>query len=156
MSEPVGNTCPTIDKVIEAIREAYDAATNSLNDFDEPNINDFQSAFMCIKNSLYQLDYLLEDIRNANHKLRDWGNDLESELDDVTRERDSLQNEVDQLELELESASDDHKTEKTELEDRIDSLEKELAQLERTCRTQEIELKDYSILISNLESDYQS
>ena len=88
----IDNTCPKIDEVISAI--------NSV-DWGEDNYWDADRVIE-----------IMEQIRGANSNLRDWGNEM-------CRERDELQKEFDYLEKE-----------KNNLQDEINHYEKQIKELE--------------------------
>lgn len=73
---PVGHTCPHIDNVIGEI-------TNAVKILDD----------------LYHSNGPLEELREENAKLREWGNELVEELEEAEKE-------LDEVRRELESAND--------------------------------------------------
>ena len=96
MAAPVGNTCPDIDRVLKAIKEAYsnaevgfDLAESEANSEEMTEKDDLASLkyyFEEIKDQLYSLDSDLEDLRSANSALRDWGTDLERKVEGLEEE----------------------------------------------------------------------
>jgi predicted nuclease with TOPRIM domain len=95
----ISNTCPKIDEVISAI--------NSVNWGEDS----YWDANRVIE--------IMEEIRKANSDLRDWGNQM-------CRERDELQDEFDYLKRENDKLQDDvndYEKQVIELEHKIDSLE---------------------------------
>ena len=99
----IDHTCPKIDEVISAI--------DSVN-WDEDNYWDAKT-----------VTEIMEKIRKANSDLRDWGNQM-------CRERDELQDQLDDLEKEnknLKSDVDYYEKQVKELENKIYSLEDELS-----------------------------
>lgn len=87
---PVGNTCGNIDRVIEAIREVI-KSNNIINDLvrNEPNQNeldDIRYESDNIDNNLYSLEDMLEELRDANRALRDWGEELVSEYEELEKQ----------------------------------------------------------------------
>ena len=85
MSAPVGHTCPKIDNVIDNIKDAIKEAES------------IQSTL----SDLIGRNDLMEKIRDANATLREWGEGLESELEEMTSERDSLQEELEAAQAEI-------------------------------------------------------
>ena len=95
----IDNTCPKIDEVISAIESVS---------WDEDNYWDAKT-----------VTEIMEKIRKANSDLRDWGNQM-------CRERDELQDQYDDLEKEnknLKSDIDYYVKKVKELESEIYSLE---------------------------------
>ena len=99
---PVGNTCPIIDDVVSYIEHFREEFSNEDNDID------FHFALG-----------VMEDIRSANLELRNWGNDLYQELEELKKERDNLIDELNDSEEELERAN----SKIDELEDFIIKIE---------------------------------
>jgi predicted nuclease with TOPRIM domain len=98
----IDNTCPKINEVISAI--------DSVN-WDEDSYWDAKT-----------VTEIMEKIRKANSDLRDWGNQM-------CRERDELQDEFDDLKKENDKLQDEvnyYQKEVKELENKIDTLEDEL------------------------------
>jgi predicted nucleic acid-binding Zn-ribbon protein len=86
---PVGNTCPLIDQVIFLI--------NDLSNYDTSVDDDKIDMQYDIKDA----NNLLEKIRSANSSLRDWGNELYSEKEDLEKQVSDLTDEVTNLKDEL-------------------------------------------------------
>lgn len=98
----IDNTCPKIDEVISAI----------------VSVNWDEDSYWDVK----ILTEIMEKIRKANSDLRDWGNQ-------IYRERNELQDQLDDLEKEnkkLKSDVDYYENKVEKLENKIDSLEDEL------------------------------
>jgi uncharacterized coiled-coil DUF342 family protein len=101
-TEPVGNTCPLIDRVLEFLNHI------EFDDQDDFNGKDIDENIA-----------LLEEIRDANSKLRDWGNENAKQADELEEERNDLQKKVKELEEEVE----DYKNEIEDLEKQIEELQ---------------------------------
>lgn len=99
---PVGNTCPDIDRVIDAIKESQKSVNAIINyigelqSFDgfstrqewlQENISDEASN---IEHYLWRLEDELEDLRDANSKLREWGEELVSEYEELEKELENI------------------------------------------------------------------
>ena len=96
--EPIKYTCPDIDSVIEWIDDAIkscDSKSDLENYTYEERIND-------VKYYLRGCFDKLEELRSANSTLRDWGNDINNELEEVEKERDEALDKVANLEDEIE------------------------------------------------------
>ena len=85
---PIGHTCPKIDTVISFLDGI---------DCEEIHPNDIKTIIN-----------VMEEIRSANSTLRDWGNDLcrqvdelQGEVDDEIRRNDKLQDEISDLKSEI-------------------------------------------------------
>lgn len=97
----IPNTCPKIDEVISAIKSV---------DWGDDNYWDEKG-----------LTEIMEKIRNANSELRDWGNEMNRERDDLQGLLDDLENENKKLKQDIESCIYEIKM----LENKIESFEYE-------------------------------
>ena len=86
MSAPINNTCPDIDEVIKGIEEAEKIATDCNINFNDKQIGILEEAFQDIANALFKLTDIMEELRNANSILRDWGEKNEMEVDRLEEE----------------------------------------------------------------------
>jgi chromosome segregation ATPase len=99
-NSPVGHTCPMIDGVLDSLNSLYTSLETM---------------------SKGELDYYiktLEKIRSHNGSLRDWGNELYKEKEELENEVEKLREEINNLERCL----DNYKEEVKELENKIYSL----------------------------------
>lgn len=71
-NEPVGNTCPDIDYVIDSIN----AAITYINSPSDPEGYTYEDRCEDVKGALWDLEKKMEELRSANSALRDWGNQL--------------------------------------------------------------------------------
>lgn len=101
---PIGNTCGMIDNIIGRMEQARNEAEYINNHPEE----DSSGEAVSILDELYFAIKEMEDIRNANSELREWGNEQHDRADEAENERDDLL------------------LEKERLEDRVDTLEAEL------------------------------
>lgn len=88
MKAPVGNTCPDIDnciKWLKVTKASIETAIDTLNysDLDVP-IKVLDALDEAHK--YCDIESELEQLRDANSKLRDWGYELLSELKELKRE----------------------------------------------------------------------
>jgi uncharacterized protein YukE len=87
MSAPVPYTCPTIDGVIKTLKDAESDIDNLLYFSETTTPADFKNGIkeaISNLNSLWNGRYTdLEEIRSANEKLREWGSDLESKVEEL-------------------------------------------------------------------------
>lgn len=68
MGAPVKHTCPNIDKAIKHLKNAYIEIKDAIEDKQTVNSISFE---------LDTVEEILEDVRSANHALREWGYELE-------------------------------------------------------------------------------
>lgn len=118
MSAPVKNTCPDIDKVVDAIASAYSMARDARIAFSKETEVDASGIFNDIENELYGLTRTLEDLRTDNGSLRDWGHELDKELEEAANQIADLETEKEELREDVEK-----------LKAQIEQLEKELSEL---------------------------
>lgn len=113
--EPVPNTCPLIDDVINFIDNNVE---------EEEGITQGDKIMgRCEKTNIIKV---LEQIREANSTLRAWGNEHHRAAYDFESEKDELQKEVDRLTREVEELRSENK----DLENRVASLESDIDSLE--------------------------
>ena len=79
MAAPIKNTCPDIDRYIQYIKHAI-VKGKDLKYMSERDV--FDSAVQ-MSNELEECIGYLEDLRSSNGSLREWGEGLESELEDA-------------------------------------------------------------------------
>ena len=115
-NEPVRNTCPDINRLQKTIKEIRD---NFASFKEEDNIEDFLDARNTASWELRDIYNTLEELRNANSALRDWGNELTSLAENLESEKDA---EIGELENTISAKE----TEISDLEDIIYELEKTL------------------------------
>lgn len=98
--EPVGNTCPTIDDLVEKVKESIRAAVGIKNlvrnEPSEDELDQIRYAADEIENALYHAEDQLEELRDANTQLRNWGLELADELDTAERYIYELENRLDE------------------------------------------------------------
>lgn len=96
MGAPVKNTCPDIDKVINHLKAAIRAAIDGRKA--HPEADDY---FWDILYNIEDLEGRMEDLRKDNAALRDWGHDLDKELEDAANQINDLENKIEDLKSEL-------------------------------------------------------
>ena len=107
---PIGNTCPLIDSIINRMEQSKSEAEYIRRDTD--NYNDEVSVIS------YELDSAIsemEDIRDANSELREWGNEEYERAEYEKDERDNLIKKIEDLREEL----DNLRAEKEDLEEAV-------------------------------------
>lgn len=100
---PIGNTCPIIDEALSLMDISWD-----LDNEDESD---------CAKNLTKAME-LIEQVRGANSTLREWGNEM-------CKERDDFENEVDALTRRIAEMERDYNSEIASLEQQIEELKSE-------------------------------
>jgi chromosome segregation ATPase len=108
MPAPVGFTCPIIDRAIKDL----DRASRQLNtvdlDFDELSPSKLKELLAEARDWIDEAissSGVLEEIRDANARLRQWGEEQEHRAEYAEREREDLESRVGNLENELEDVS---------------------------------------------------
>lgn len=102
MAAPVGNTCPLIDEVRDKIKSIARDTEIALDDFENLPPCELKKALKEIVDNLEDLSSkwsTLEDIRDANSKLREWGEDSESRIDELEGQIKELENQVNKTTL---------------------------------------------------------
>jgi predicted nucleic acid-binding Zn-ribbon protein len=96
---PVWPTCPLIDETISQVHDWY-------KESEEISRNEYQG-----------FEIRMEKIRDANGRLRDWGNDECRRADEAENDLENAQDTISDLKKEIE-----------DLKEEIKTLEKELSQ----------------------------
>ena len=97
---PVGHTCPMIDGILDAVQTLY------------------RSSEEMSKGELDYFEKTMEKIRSHNGTLRDWGNELYKEKEELEDEVDELKEKVNRL----ESQVDDYRKEVEELDKQLNGV----------------------------------
>ena len=119
-NEPVRNTCPDINRLQKTIKEIRD---NFASFKEEDNIEDFLDAMNTASWELRDIYNTLEELRNVNSALRDWGYELTSLAENLESEKDT---EIEELSNTISAKE----TEIGDLEDRIDELENNIIEIQ--------------------------
>lgn len=97
-TEPVGHTCPDIDSTISTIT----AIVREMNSFNEDS--DKGELLSSISNWASDLASIgigsrcmLEDLRNSNSALREWGHDMYNKAENLESERDEIESKYNDL-----------------------------------------------------------
>lgn len=88
MAAPVKHTCPDIDKYIKWIKQCI------CKDSDLKNMNemDLLETAQSMNSQLEECIGYLEQLRSSNHELREWGEGLDSELQEAGERINELEN----------------------------------------------------------------
>lgn len=97
MSAPVRHTCPKIDDIIKDMHDSYNNLNSALNYIDN---YEFDQAIYDIKEVRNIIDKYcgkyseLENLRDDNTSLRDWGHNLENKVEDLEQEIEKLMHDL--------------------------------------------------------------
>lgn len=89
--EPIGHTCPDIDVIVNCAKEIQSICKS-------PDDDDHEYNYRFISDLTSDIISQIEDLRYSNSTLRDWGNEINDELEDVETERDNLRGTIQNLE----------------------------------------------------------
>lgn len=141
---PIGNTCPIIDEVLTYVEDL----SNNLKYIPRGEQEDF-------KGSVDRINKLMEDIRDANSTLREWGNEQHNEKEDYEREKDAAELTVEELKDDIKSLNDDIESiavEKDVALATIDELNTEIEKLNKLIEANKAEdklaMSDYRELVA--------
>lgn len=96
--EPIGNTCPDIDKMQRAIKNVSPYNIAYIEDEDLRDL--CENLYECLNDC----SNFLEDMRSSNSTLRNWGNEEAARVDELEQENDELNSKLDDLTYQLECA----------------------------------------------------
>lgn len=86
MKAPVGHTCPDINGCIQWLKNAKSEIESVIDEITQGDEVHYQDKVLnSLDEALKYIDIFseLEDLRSANSKLREWGYELASELEDL-------------------------------------------------------------------------
>lgn len=137
MSAPVPYTCPKIDKIIASINESSKSLQeyidsinrNTTTETDESDISSIQDIINVLNDLTHRRGYI-EEVREANHALREWGSENESKAERLESDLDSANYRISDLESDIESKDNEIQTLNSENNDllaRICELENQVA-----------------------------
>ena len=90
MGAPVGNTCPDIDYIINAIKTSETLAKDFYYNLKDKTIDEIEDSFRDMHHELSDLESKLEELRDANSALRSWGETLEEENNELINELEKV------------------------------------------------------------------
>mgnify|MGYP001241419595 FL=1 len=96
--EPVKFTCPLIDKCIEQIKAVIN------NSVDVSYSRDVDTMEEWISDTVWLMDKIietLEELRDSNSKLRDWGSNEASRVDELELKIVKLEEKIEELENQI-------------------------------------------------------
>lgn len=89
MSAPIKNTCPDIDKAIRCLKVAMDEIRDAIED---------RRTVRSIEMEIDSAIGYFEDLRSANDALRNWGKEMEDEVENSANYINELENKIESLE----------------------------------------------------------
>lgn len=92
MSAPIKNTCPDIDNLISRLKTALKCAERGLKENEKGS--DAYALFYEIENELWGAEGALEELREANSALRQYGEEMEEEKDSLEEYYTKLYGEI--------------------------------------------------------------
>jgi len=93
-SEPIRHTCPDIDAAIDSLK-SIGKEIDKAETIDDCDLKGWSSV---IDDIVYGNHCVLEKLRTSNSSLREWGNDLVSDIEGIENENEQLQKEIRRLE----------------------------------------------------------
>jgi chromosome segregation ATPase len=114
---PIKNTCPDIDRVVSAVKSIQKLCKLDGSETSQDYVNIISD----IENEIFGQDGSLEELRDANSQLRDWGNAEHERANESEEEVYSLRKEISDL-----------KDENEDLEKQLSKMEDELESIERS------------------------
>jgi predicted nuclease with TOPRIM domain len=87
---PINNTCPTIDRYITNIKSCIE----SNNNLERYSADDLQEVAINMNSQLIECIEYLEELRDSNRTLRDWGEEMAAEADELKKELSSIEREL--------------------------------------------------------------
>lgn len=100
---PTGNTCPSIDKALASIERSIQSIQYVHSNIEDDTLKDELWNTLAELESLQGKRGMLEELRDDNSKLREWGYELNSIISDKDNEYSKLQDEFIELENEIDS-----------------------------------------------------
>lgn len=98
--EPVKDTCPLIDKCIQQIKSAIDKSIDVSYSRDVDTMEEW------ISDTVWLLDKIIEafeELRDSNSKLREWGCNEASRVDELEEKIEKLENKIYELSSEVDN-----------------------------------------------------
>lgn len=97
MSAPVKHTCPDIDDAIKKVRSALKIASAGMRRHE--NGSDDWDNYDAIETDLMNLEGMLEDLRKDNSALREWGTELNDQLQGAAEDIQRLEGQIESLKV---------------------------------------------------------
>jgi len=98
--EPVKCTCPLIDKCIQQIKSVIDKSTDVSYSRDVDTMEEWISDTVWLMDKIIET---LEELRDSNSKLREWGCNEADRVDELEEKIEKLENKIYELSSEVEN-----------------------------------------------------
>lgn len=98
--EPVKDTCPLIDKCIQQIKSVIDKSIDVSYSRDVDTMEEWISDTVWLMDKIIET---LEELRDSNSKLRDWGCNEADRVDELEEKIEKLENKIYELSSEVEN-----------------------------------------------------
>ena len=92
--EPVKHTCPLIDKCIQQIKSVIDKSIDVSYSRDVDTMEEWISDTVWLMDKIIET---LEELRDSNSKLREWGCNEADRVDELEKKIEKLEDEIDEL-----------------------------------------------------------
>ena len=92
--EPIGHTCPDIDVIVANAKKIQSIC-------ESPEEEEHEFNYRCILDLTSDIISQIEDLRFSNSTLRDWGHDINDELEEAEADNERLQQRIEKLEEEI-------------------------------------------------------
>ena len=157
---PVGHTCPSIDNALQSlftVKESVKISLKFLEDFDNLEFPDeLKDHLSNINRELREalkyaeLEDELEELREQNAKLREWGEGL---VDDLGEEERDFRDQINTLEKENRINVENLADRIDVLNDQVSNLGEELRDKQDLINELETTIREQQVQISELSSD---
>ena len=98
-TEPVRHTCPDIDKIIQTITDITNQMSICDNDDNSDSLMELINEWKIDLQTIGIGGYCeMEKLRSSNHSLREWGNEMYDDAENLEDQVNDLKNKVDDLE----------------------------------------------------------
>lgn len=95
MASPVKQTCPDIDKAIRWIEDALRTINDGYRKYEKKS--DEYDLLRDIERDIEDVPKMLEELRKANAALREWGEELDSEVESSANYISELEAQIEKL-----------------------------------------------------------
>lgn len=92
---PIGHTCPDIDVIVGKAKEIQSIC-------ESPEEEEHEFNYRWILDLTSDIISQIEDLRFSNSTLRDWGYELNDELEEAEADNERLQQRIEELEEEID------------------------------------------------------
>ncbi len=93
--EPIGHTCPDIDVIVGKAKEIQSICKS-------PEEEEHEFNYRWILDLTSDIISQIEDLRFSNSTLRDWGHEVNDELEEAEMDNERLQQKIEKLEDDID------------------------------------------------------